>query len=297
MAAPLRRLIIALLGSSASATYTYAERHDKAECGSQSVNLGSLQTPALCAMVAGEAGCKSFMHSASYPVWGCRCCSDPDDGSSHNLWSVYDVLSCDDPGVQCVLPADVLTSGISAARAFCVDERASSSAAEYLASASVLHDLLATRDTLLETYPDFAEAMESSATDAAEVLSSLSSCTSTPSACNYGSVLHHQLRALLLLVDGHAARAFADSPPRQRLFDDHKILLADALYVEDEGMDALHAFFGQLPTHLMAEGVTYDAPFATMTIKDTFECTSTGDTTGQTLLGYTPRGFNVFMVR
>ena len=52
-------------------------------------NLGNLPSPAACATAAGEAGCTSFMHSASYPSWGCRCCSDPDGGSAHGSWDVY----------------------------------------------------------------------------------------------------------------------------------------------------------------------------------------------------------------
>jgi hypothetical protein len=71
-------------------SYTYALRHASAECGAQSANLGHMQSAAICATTAGQAGCSSFMHSASYPVWGCRCCSRADGGTAHNLWSVYD---------------------------------------------------------------------------------------------------------------------------------------------------------------------------------------------------------------
>ena len=78
-------------------TFSYATRHENAECGSQLQYVGVFSTAALCASEAGTLGCSSFMFSSTYTVWGCRCCSAPDGGNSHTLWDVYDVVDCSAP--------------------------------------------------------------------------------------------------------------------------------------------------------------------------------------------------------
>lgn len=64
------------------------------ECahGEQLKNLGPIETPHDCAlMVQEEDECTStlFMWSASYPVWGCRCCNYDHNPVEHNLWTLY----------------------------------------------------------------------------------------------------------------------------------------------------------------------------------------------------------------
>ena len=290
------RLLLHLccLALASCTTYTYSERRSQAECGSQSHNLGVQQSPAVCAIAAGARGCSSFMHSAAYPSWGCRCCSQADGGQVHSLWSVYDVVDCADPTVVCVTPSDTLASAITTAESFCADSDPGARAESYLASARALHDLLSNRAALLAAYPELADALVAGAVRAASLLASLSGCVSSPSACNHGLALYHQLRGLLVLVDGHGTRAFVDSASRRRLFDEHGVLLADGLYLTPDSTATLLLYFEQTPPHLMVGGVTHDAPFATMTIKNAFDCASTGDTSGRDLLGYTARGFNVF---
>ena len=40
-------------------------------------------------------------------------------GNDHNLWAVYDVIDCNDEGVECTGPGEVLEAGLQAAAAFC----------------------------------------------------------------------------------------------------------------------------------------------------------------------------------
>jgi hypothetical protein len=46
--------------------------------------------PDECAPAAAKMGCKTFMFSTEYPVWGCRCCDDPKKATSHGLWDLYE---------------------------------------------------------------------------------------------------------------------------------------------------------------------------------------------------------------
>jgi hypothetical protein len=46
--------------------------------------------PDECAPAAAKMGCKTFMFSTEYPEWGCRCCDDPDQATSHRLWDLYE---------------------------------------------------------------------------------------------------------------------------------------------------------------------------------------------------------------
>jgi len=63
----------------------------RVECGKQVKNLGD-QTVEQCALdVEADDECISgvFMYSKSYPVWGCRCCTNAEDPITHNLWNLY----------------------------------------------------------------------------------------------------------------------------------------------------------------------------------------------------------------
>ena len=99
------------------------------------------------------------------------------------------------------------------------------------------------------------------------------------------------LRSLLALRDGNATRAFADAPYHRDLFDTHQLLVADGLWLSASSIGAVKSFLAALPPHLMSDGVLYDAPFATMTVKDAFECDGTAETVSLTV---TDRSFNVF---
>ena len=86
--------------------------------------LGVHGSPSTCAVTAGEAGCTLFMFAADQPSWGCNCCDDP-TGSSvehHEMWSVYRVTDCDDPGVECTLPSDLLDDAMSTVQDYCDDD-------------------------------------------------------------------------------------------------------------------------------------------------------------------------------
>eukprot|EP00966_Prymnesium_polylepis_P035826 831793-Prymnesium_polylepis.1 len=63
-----------------------------AECSSRSFNLGTQQTPSICATAARQQGCHTFMHSSSYPVWGCICCDQKVGDIPHPMWDVYTLM-------------------------------------------------------------------------------------------------------------------------------------------------------------------------------------------------------------
>jgi len=59
------------------------------------LNLGEFDSVNDCAVAAAANGCTTIMYSHTYEVWGCRCCADPDPGTPHELWDVYDVVTPD----------------------------------------------------------------------------------------------------------------------------------------------------------------------------------------------------------
>ena len=69
------------------------------------------------------------------------------------------------------------------------------------------------------------------------------------------------------------------------------MLVADALWLDDASIAAVRTFYDALPPHMMSEGVLKDAPFATMTVRDAFECDGVDESVD---LSVTERGFNVF---
>jgi len=113
---------------------------------------------------------------------------------------------------------------------------------------------------------------------------------------NYGGVLIHQLRGLLLLVDDNSERALGNLPNHKHLFDTHRVFVADNLWFDQTSWRSIQSFFDDIPSHLMVDGVTWDAPFAVMTVKDSY-VTSSGDTTAKGLLTFTNRGWNVFQTQ
>ena len=288
-AAP-RRLVARAL---ADEMFTAETRHETQECGRGGMNVGQHQSAAMCAIAAGKAGCSTFMHSSAYPSWGCRCCADPEGGNDHNLWAVYDVIDCNDEGVECTGPGEVLEAGLQAAAAFCTTSDPDATAAANFDTAKAFHEVLVARDVWGEYVESFSTDLSNAAVAAAATLKLYSEADggcNAPTACNGAKILLWQLRGLLLLADGDGQRAFPDSPERQTLMDTHRIALADAGGFNAVSVVAIHALFDGLPPHLMGPGVLYDAPFATMTQKDYWKCN--GDDTATKLLHFTRRGFN-----
>ena len=289
-------MALSLAPSYTDAAYAYTMRHEEAECGSQSSNLGAFSTPALCAAEAGSSGCTSFMFSSEYNVWGCRCCADPDGGNQHALWDVYNVVDCSATEAVCVLPGDQLIAAVLVAQDFCKDPDPLSNAKKYESAALELNDVVAAVDAYLESDDDgyFASALANATTLAAAVLATQSGggyCSAAATACNKGAVLQQQVRSLLALSDGNATRAFADSEARALLFDRHGVMVGDALWLDAESVAATHAFFDLLPPHLMSDGILAEAPFATMTIRDAFRCSGEAESISLTA---TARAFNIF---
>ena len=265
--------------------------------------LGVHGSPSTCAVTAGEAGCTLFMFAAEQPSWGCNCCSPNYGTKDHQTWSVYRVTDCTDPGVECTLPSDLLDDAMSTVQDYCDDDNPSASADTYLEAASVLHELVRNRDAHTGNDAKFQAAINTrhprSSTFQASSILVPGACRTEPTKCNAGLVLFHQLRGLLLTESPpRSSDAFADSPRRRALFDDHRLFLADGGYLDDASMDAIHGFLDRLPPLLRTEGVQKGAKFVTMTISDTYacdgKCTEGSDDVSCDLLWFTARGFNSF---
>ena len=206
-----------------------------------------------------------------------------------------------DPGVECTLPSDLLDDAMSTVQDYCDDDNPSASADTYLEAASVLHELVRNRDAHTGNDAKFQAAINTAADDAAAVLVP-GACRTEPTKCNAGLVLFHQLRGLLLTESPpRSSDAFADSPRRRALFDDHRLFLADGGYLDDASMDAIHGFLDRLPPLLRTEGVQKGAKFVTMTISDRYacdgKCTQGSDDVSCDLLWFTARGFNSHVMR
>ena len=113
--------------------------------------------------------------------------------------------------------------------------------------------------------------------------------------CNYGSIVIHQLRALLLHLDSNAARAFPRkfNKVRRKLFHRYRIFLADNGWMTKYTQNKIAKFYSQLPIHMFTEGILYDAAFATQTVRDAWKCD--GEDPG--FYHTTNRGFNVFQTQ
>ena len=130
-----------------------------------------------------------------------------------------------------------------------------------------------------------------------ESIECISNYTGPNHACKLGSLVFHQLRALILLFDGNADRAFPLETKvhkqRKRLFNKFGIFLADNGWMNRRTVKRLSTFYSQLPSFIRNDGILYDAPYATQTVRDAWKCN------GQDLgyLGSTRRGFNVFQTQ
>jgi len=72
--------------------------HRAQVCGQQGRNLGHLVSADDCATAADlveNDDCSHIMFSPRYPSWGCRCCTNPDEGGEHSSWNVYVVVPWD----------------------------------------------------------------------------------------------------------------------------------------------------------------------------------------------------------
>merc|ERR1719483_1123372 len=111
----------------------------------------------------------------------------------------------------------------------------------------------------------------------------------------YGGILFHQLRALLLFVDENAelssGRAFYGMPNQKNLFDTHQIVVADNRFFNQGTWNTIQSFFDSLPSHMMTLGVTFDAPWAVMQVKDSW----TDDE--KSFLGFTNRAWNIWPIQ
>ena len=79
------------------------------------------------------------------------------------------------------------------------------------------------------------------------------------------------------------------------MFDKHRVFVADGMWLNQDSMNSMMSFFDSLPEHLMTRGVQYDAPFATLTVKDAHKCNA--DPTVTSYLTVTKRGFNIFQTQ
>jgi len=277
----------------AASRYGYELRHENTQCLSQSKNYGDMRSPKLCAMAAGEDGCGSFMFSSAYTSWGCRCCSSPNPNhDDHDLWTVYDVVDCDDPNSECITTATILLDGVRAARDFCADPNPESSPEKYETAARNLSDILSAYSESIVQDPEMEAAASEAAVIARDVLApddeTGEKCSAEATGCNRGMVLLHQLRNLLALRD---LDPFPDSIPHGALFEEHRVLIADGLFFNSGTMEVVHSYFDAVPDHLMIEGMRRGAPFVTMQVKDEFKCDGFAE---EIEISVTARGFNVF---
>ena len=89
--------------------------------------------------------------------------------------------------------------------------------------------------------------------------------SATPGSCSSTSCV-----ASLTESPPRSSDAFADSPCRRALFDDHRLFLADGGYLDDASMDATTA--SSPDGAAAADEVQKGAKFVTMTISDRYAC-------------------------
>jgi len=193
----------------------------------------------------------------------------------------------------------ILNDGIDQAARVCTGELQGD---EALAVALDLHfivDKFGNSD--FDSDAEFTRNLESAAAKTSLILEGedaacSESYTGPSHTCKYGSLVFHQLRALLLYVDGTANRAYPQNRNifRRELFNENKIFIADNGWMENNTLKALVTFFKRLPAHLKTEGILYDALFATQTVADAWKCNGV-DISGS--LHTTNRGFNVFQTQ
>lgn len=190
----------------------------------------------------------------------------------------------------------VLNDGIQAASQVCDGTLTGTNASTVATELNVIINAYA--DGNFNADNDFINNLPTAADIAAETLKNeTKACnndyTGPQHTCKYGSLIFHQLRALLLNVDnGNANRAFPKKfdKLRKNLLNDYGIFLADNRWMNKFTIKKLSTFYSQLPSFMSVEGILYDAIYATQTVKDAWKCN--GNFPGA--LGSSNRGFNVF---
>ena len=221
----------------------------------------------------------------------CHVCSLDEDWSTCDeagscVWGPA-VCAGEDP----LNSTEIFYDSVRTAESYCAGGDALPSSDDILISAENLNELVSS----IDLYFTESSVLDAAATEAAAVLAELSCVASAEAAspCNYAAVLMQQLRGFLLLYDEHSLRAFPDATDtRKTIWDAYRILIEDHALFNNATLHGIRLFFDDLPSHLLHDGVLFDAPFATMTAKDTFDCD--GDDSAGKLLGFTNRGFNVF---
>jgi len=223
----------------------------------------------------------------------CHLCSADSD------WS-----TCDEPGSciwgPAVCPGDerpdalsVLYDAVSLAESFCSGSSSSSSSKAMLIAAESMNKVVVSLDSY---FSDFS-VLDEAANRGAAILND-GECSASWSACDDSAVLMLQIRGFLLLLDGHSERAFPDSTDRRKaIWSEHGVLVADNGFFDSVSLEAIAAFFDDLPPRLLSDGVLFGAPFATMTVRDAWRCGEDLDSTASSLLMFTDRGFNVFQLQ
>merc|ERR1719323_2990722 len=83
------------------------------------------------------------------------------------------------------------------------------------------------------------------------------------------SLVRTTLQDILLLTDGNADRVFEAGSWKQRLFDELRVILVDAEFLDDNSLEQTFRFMSQVPERLMKEGLTAGAGNAiTVTLRD-----------------------------
>lgn len=192
--------------------------------------------------------------------------------------------------------ASLLNRAIQDANQVCAGTLGSDDALSAAQDANVIINMYADGD--FDSDDGFLNNLSTAATNAARILrrenfACRSNYTAPIHSCNYGSLLLHQLRALLLNVDnGKGNRAFPTklNKLRRKLVNKYGIFLADNNWMNKLTVRRLVTFYMQLPSHMSTEGILYDAKYAIQTVKDAWNCN--GSFPGN--LHTSNRGFNVF---
>merc|ERR1719273_1326537 len=110
----------------------------------------------------------------------------------------------------------------------------------------------------MDTFFTDLSVVDEAADIAAAVLTD-TTCTAAATACDFSGVLMLNLRGFLLVLDDHSDRAFSDSADqRKSIWDEYRVLVADNDFFDSVSLDAIAAFFDDLPSHLLSDGVLFD---------------------------------------
>ena len=183
---------------------------------------------------------------------------------------------------------------IDTAKSFCSGTSSTSisgpTAEDMLIAAETLNKLVGN----METYFVDLDKLNDAANTAASILDD-GECMDSLTACDFSGVLMLQLRGFLLLLDDDSDRAFPDSTdPRKAIWNQYRVLVADNGFFDGVSLNAIESFFSDLPAHLLSDGVLFEAPFATMTVRNAFICDD--DSSADGILTFTDRSYNTFQV-